>query len=179
LGPGRGLEDLILALPLIQYPAEVHLRGTPSGSFRARLEAKIPPGWKEKIFFHSPVHNTELLERIAEHDIGFAGERPDSLNKNLTVSNKIFHYMLGGLAVAASNTDGQKEIAATVGSAMSVYDAGNPTALAEKLNALLSSQTRLEAAKADSLSFAREQYCWEIDKSKLLTLVEKSLQSSH
>jgi glycosyltransferase involved in cell wall biosynthesis len=114
------------------------------------------------------------LERITEHDIGFAGDRPDSLNKNLTVSNKIFHYMLGGLAVVASNTDGQKEIAASVGSAISIYDAGNPTALAEKLNALLSSQTRLEAAKADSLSFARERYCWEIEKSRLLTLVEKA-----
>jgi|SRR5665213_414997 len=176
LGPGRGLEDLIAALPRLNFPAQIHLRGVPSRGFKEWLTAQIPNHWIDKVFFHAPVHNTQLLACIAEHQIGFAGESADSSNKDLTVSNKIFHYMLGGLAILASNTKGQAEIAANV-TGISLYRAGNPASLAEQLNSLLASPAKLEASMAASLTAAHETYCWERQETKLVELVEESLRT--
>jgi glycosyltransferase involved in cell wall biosynthesis len=174
IGPGRGLEDLVLALPRINHSAQIHLRGTLSYGFKEWLTAKIPRHWADKIFFHEPVHNTELLASIAEHQIGFAGEPQDSFNKDLTISNKIFHYMLGGLAVVASNTKGQTEIAANSKGAIRLYKVGNPASLAEQLNVLLGSQAELQDAQKASLEAARTTYCWEKQEAKLVSLVEGS-----
>ena len=64
-----------------------------------------------------------MLSRIAEHDIGFAGEQNYCRSRDLTVTNKILHYLLGGLAVIASDTAGQRQIAAQAGEAVRVYPA--------------------------------------------------------
>lgn len=175
LGRERGLEDLISSLPLINRPVEIHLRGKPATGFKEWLEEQIPREWKNRIFFHGPVDNSELLPRIAEHDIGFAGERPDPPNKDLTVSNKIFHYLLGGLAVVASNTAGQREIAVKAGEAIKLYEARNPQSLAAQLNLLLDSPGKLAAAKAAALDIARRDFCWEIQESRLVDLVAETI----
>jgi len=44
-----------------------------------------------------------LLSRIAEHDIGFAGEMKHCRSRDLTVTNKILQYLLAGIAVVAGN----------------------------------------------------------------------------
>jgi len=54
------------------------------------------------------VDGDDLLSRIAEHDIGFAGEMPHCRSRDLTVTNKILQYLLAGLAVVASGTAGQR-----------------------------------------------------------------------
>lgn len=177
IGPARGLEDLISALPSLAVDMEVHLRGTPSPGYREWLEANTPVEWKGRIFLHDMVHNTEILSRIAEHDIGFAGEHPDCRSRNVTVSNKLFHYMLGGLAVVASNTSGQHEIAAGTDGGVRLYHAGDPRSLADEINQLLVSPDALKAAKVASLRAAELRYNWEIEKAHLLEYVAKSLGS--
>ena len=102
LGHGRGLEDLIAALPLLKHEAEIHLRGKPVSGFENWLAHRVPEAWRGRIKVHGLVSNAELLSRIAEHDIGFAGETPLIRSKDLTVSNKILYYLLAGLAVVAS-----------------------------------------------------------------------------
>src|SRR5262249_26701195 len=99
LGPGRGLEELIAAIPLLKRDVEVHLRGNPVPGFPESLRSRVADRWRDRLFFHSVVPNGELLSRIAEHDIGFAGEQRYCRSRDLTVTNKILHYLLGGLAV--------------------------------------------------------------------------------
>src|SRR5262249_32781020 len=121
LGPGRGLEKLLAALPLVQHAAEIHLRGNPAAGFETWLRDRVPENWRERIFFHGLVSNEELLSRIAEHDIGFAGEGTYCRSRDLTVTNKILHYLLGGLVVVASDTTGQREVASQTPEAVMLY----------------------------------------------------------
>jgi len=74
LGEGRGLEDLFAALANLTCEVEIHLRGNPVAGFDRWLSERVPPEWLSKIFIHGLVENHELLSRIAEHDIGFAGD---------------------------------------------------------------------------------------------------------
>jgi len=175
LGHGRGLEDLFRALPLVKTKMEIHLRGNLAEADRAWLHSLIPPAWRSLIFTHPIVSNEELLSRISEHDIGFAGEMKHCRSRDLTVTNKIIHYLLGGLAVVASDTAGQQEVAKQASGAVRLYPSGDAQSLAEQLNYLLASPVELQAAKATALIAAEGTFCWEHQVPTLLQSVERAL----
>jgi len=174
LGPGRGLEDLVTALPLMQNAAEIHLRGNLVSGFDRWLWDRVPPLWRARVVIHAPVPNGDLLSRIAEHDIGFAGEMQYCKSRNLTVTNKILQYLLGGLAVVASDTAGQREVAEQSRGAVSIYPPGDPAALAATLDALLSSNEKLGNAKGQALRAAEQTFCWELQQNRLLESVARA-----
>jgi len=176
LGTDRGLGDLFDALPLVKAGFEIHLRGKPAAGFEDWLAAKVPARWRQRVFIHPLVSNAELLSRIAEHDIGFAGEQKNiSRNRDLTVTNKILHYLLGGLAVLASDTAGQKETAAKASGAVRVYRSGDAASLAQELNALLGSTELLRTSKTAALATAEKEFCWELQTPVLVQSVKNAL----
>jgi glycosyltransferase involved in cell wall biosynthesis len=177
LGPGRGIEDLLAATCYLQHDLEIHLRGNPAPDYVGWLKAQIPDRWRDKIFFHPLVTNDELLSRIAEHDIGFAGEMKTPRNHDLTVSNKILHYLLAGLAVVASDTAGQQEVARAARAAVYLYPSGDAQALADVLNTLLASPERMRNAKAAALTAAQSTFSWERQERTLLDFVAHALAS--
>lgn len=178
IGPGRGLEDLLAALPLLNNEVEIHLRGQLTADFEAWLRAQVSKKWQKKIFLHRLVTNAELLSRVAEHDIGFAGEINYCRSRDLTITNKIFHYLLAGLAVVASDTAGQKEVANHASNAVLLYPSGNSATLAARLNLLLGSPELLRSAKADALRAAEETFCWERQERSLLNAVAQALHNN-
>jgi hypothetical protein len=161
LGHARGLKELVEALPQVPYAAEIHLRGKPMRGFDEWLAGRLPESWRARLFVHDLVSNDELLSRIAEHDIGFAGEEKYCRNRDLTITNKILHYLLGGLAVIASDTAGHQEVARQAVGAVRLYASGNPSALAQELNSLLANPELLCGTKAAALSAAERTFCWE------------------
>ena len=175
VGAGRGLDDLAAALSLLEYDVEVHLRGTRAEGFDEWLGTRVPPRWRSRIFIHDAVPANELLVRVSEHDIGFAGEQKYCRNKELTVSNKILTYLAGGLAVLASDTAGQSEVAARAGGAIRLYEAGNPRSLATELNAVLGRPDELGNMKSAALKAAEEIFNWEKMEPVLVQAVQSGL----
>jgi len=177
LGHGRGLDDLIAALPLLKHEAEVHLRGKTVSGFENWLVHRVPESWHGRIMVHGLVPNKELLSRITEHDIGFAGETPIIRSRDLTVTNKILYYLLAGLAVLASDTAGQREVAAQAPGGVFLYPSGDAPALAARLDALLESADALRQAKAAALGAAERTFCWERQEQTLLESIKHALGS--
>jgi len=178
LGPGRGLEDLIAALPLFDRDVEIHLRGRAAPGMAEWIGAQVPARWRARLFLHPLVPNEELLSRLAEHDIGFAGEQNYCRSRDLTVTNKILHYLLGGLAVVASATAGQREVATQAGSAVTLYESGNPAALAQALRMLIDAPGALARAKAAALQAAERTFCWERQEQVLLGNIQEALRET-
>lgn len=168
IGPGRGLETLMEALPHITIKAEIHLRGNYPPSARQWFEPLVPTAWRDRLFIHPTVHNTELLSRIAEHDIGLALEWADVVSSDLTTSNKLFQYLQGGLAVVATDTSGQREVLSQCPGAGQLVPVKDGLALAQALEALLHDPNKLSAAKAAALRAAQDQFCWERHAKTLL-----------
>lgn len=177
LGEGRGLEDLMAALPLLRTELEVHLRGQPTKGFEPWLRNRVPETWRERVVVHPLVPNSKLLSRIGEHDIGFAGEMKYCRNKDLTASNKMLHYLLAGLAVVASDTAGQMEIARQAPGAVTIYPSGDARALAARLDDLLASGDRLRGAQAAALAAAESTFNWELQKVRLVGAVQAGLEA--
>jgi glycosyltransferase involved in cell wall biosynthesis len=175
VGAGRGLEELFAALPQVKFPLEIHLRGSFDAVTEAWLWPRVPESWRKKVFLHPLVGNDELLSRIAEHDIGFAGEQKYCPSRDLTVTNKILHYLLGGLAVVASDTAGQREVAAQADDAVQLYPASDAEALAQRLNFWLENPERLAAGKAAALQSAKKIFCWEKSAPILVGSINKAL----
>jgi glycosyltransferase involved in cell wall biosynthesis len=175
LGLGRGLEDLFAALPLLKNETEIHLRGEPAKGFKEWLRARVPDNWQSRIFLHPLVTNAELMSRISEHDIGFAGEMPFCRNRDLTVTNKILSYLLAGLATVASDTAGQREVAKQAPGAVFLYPSGDAAALAVQLDSLLQSPKNLRRAKVSAERAAKTTFCWERQEKILLESVRGAI----
>lgn len=178
IGPGRGLETLFQALPLLNQSVEVHLRGDCLPIHRQWLESVIPENWSKRIFIHPTVPNSELLSRIAEHDIGLALESSDIPSRNLTITNKLFQYLQAGLAVVATDTAGQREVFSKFPEIGAMVAEKNPETLANTLNTLLSDSRALAAAKTYSLHASQTSFCWEKQSERLIKTVEVVLNAS-
>ncbi len=177
VGLDRGLQDVIRALPLLSGEVVLHVRGRMGNDVRTellRLASELSVA--DKIVFHETVPPTELLSRTAEHDVGLALEQNVNENKNLTVANKVFFYLLAGLAVAATGTTGQRTILRSCPDAGFLYSPGDYRSLAAGLQRYINSPALLQAAKKAGLEAARERWNWETESQELVRLVKGALR---
>lgn len=147
LGPERGLEALFSALPAVQVPWTLHLRGDGDPAYRETLLHLLPDGLRSRVSFAPTVPAALLPELLARHDIGLAVEISTIPNKNLTLSNKFFHYLQAGLAVVASDTAGHREGLERAPGAGRLFPPGDCAALAAAINRLAGNPAELLAAR--------------------------------
>ncbi|MDF1722294.1 MAG: glycosyltransferase [Minwuia sp.] len=177
IGPGRGLETLVAALPLLPSKVEVHLRGTPRAGFIEHLVADLPAAIKNLIYVHPQVPQSELLSRLSEHDIGYCGELSDCISRDVTITNKVFEYMRAGQAIVASNTLGQTEVATIAPDAVRIFAQGNAQSLAAALGPLVENPAARQAASKASVDALLHHFSWEISKDRLQRQVTGYLES--
>jgi len=177
VGLDRGLQDIIRALPLLSGEVWLHVRGRVSNEVRTELlRLAAEHSVAGKIVFHQTVPPIELLSRTSEHDVGLALEQNANENKNLTVANKVFFYLLAGLAVAATGTTGQRAILRSCPDAGFLYSPGDYQSLAAGLQRYINSPALLAAAKKAALQAARDRWNWEIESQQLVSLVRATLR---
>jgi glycosyltransferase involved in cell wall biosynthesis len=173
IGAGRGIEDAVEALALIEPPVELHLRGTLDPAFAHVLSRLVASrGVASRLVILPQVPPAELVARAAEHDIGLALEQPVTENRSLCVTNKLFTYMLAGIAVAATDTRGQREIMRAAPDAGFLYPAGEPRALADSVKVLLANPAQLAHAKEAAWAAADRRFNWEVESQALVSYLE-------
>jgi glycosyltransferase involved in cell wall biosynthesis len=173
IGPGRGIEEAIEACGMLGESVELHLRGNPSTGFEAALEA-LTSQHKVKLRLHPQIGHDDLIRSLSQFDVGLALEREENVGAALTVSNKIGSYLLAGLAIAATDTPGQREILEKIPSASFLYPSGKPKLLADGLRRWLDERNALRRAQQAAWDAARERFCWDIEREKFLNLLEPS-----
>jgi glycosyltransferase involved in cell wall biosynthesis len=174
IGPGRGLEETILALNKLYWPCQLHLRGQLLDDFDTTLRGMAhESGSKGKLFLHQPAPPEDLVHLAAEHDIGLALETGESRNRLLCVTNKLFVYMLAGLAIVATDTPGQATIMNQAPGAGMTCHMRNPESLAEAIGKLISNPAKLAEGRKASRQAAEQRFNWDIEKKKLVRIVEK------
>lgn len=176
IGLDRGIQDAIRALGALPDGVALHLRGELPADVEQTLRALAREvGVEAQLRFHAPVHPDELLSRATEHDVGLALEQPVSDNRMQTVTNKLFFFLLAGLAVAATNTPGQLRVMAQAPGVGFTYAPGDHASLAAGLRRNLDEPAALAAAKTAALDAARTRWCWERERERLVAAVERGL----
>lgn len=177
LGTGRGIEFIIDSLHFLSAPVDLHLRGNVTEEFKEELRSIFPFDKGHDMYFHALVPHHELLGRIAEHDIGLATEKSNPPSRDLTITNKILQYLLAGIAVVASNTSGQKEVADEAKESVFLYENDNKQEFAAAINQLITDKRKLQNAKDSALKIAKDKFCWEKQEQWLVEWVTDALKN--
>ncbi len=175
IGPGRGLEEAVEALALLQHPCELHLRGTSSEPFvteLTRLATKL--GVQDRLFFYPPCSPDDLIAEAAQYDIGLALENTVEMNRLICVTNKIFTYMNAGLAIIATDTIGQRGIMAQAPDVGLLCRMNDAESLAAAINCLLESPELFVKCRLASRRAAEERFNWEVESGVVVGLIAKS-----
>jgi glycosyltransferase involved in cell wall biosynthesis len=180
IGPNRGLESLLEAAGQLNSSFEIHLRGNNKDkNYRLELERLMEKtGIRKKVFFHEAIVADQLIKDGNNFDVGLALELNTSVNAMLCVSNKLFSYLMSGLAVVATDTDGQKDILQCFPEVGRLCTMGDPSSLADVMKFYIENPESLTRAKQAARSVAEKELNWENESGKLISQVDATLTNN-
>ena len=160
LGHGRHLDDLLDAAAATGDDVRVTLRvvGVPADELRRRANGRVE--------VLDPVPPDGLVEALAPFDVGIVVTRPLTRNDELATPNKLFEYLMAGLAVAVPRLPGvgplveEAEVGVT-------YTPGDPQDLARVLVELARDSARVQTLRANARAAALERYNAEAERPAL------------
>ncbi len=172
LGPGRGLEDVFLAIRDLDIRLHLHLLGKTNDSTRRWLESQIPAGRKNHIHVYDPLPPWEVFRWVGQFDLGLSVDPPNCRSRDLTVTNKMFTYMLCGLGVIATDTAGHRSVFSANPLVGAIYTAGDFGALSRILASFAVHRDRLKQVQSHSAKAALERYNWDLESFQLVRAIE-------
>ena len=171
----RGVSDLIRASEYINYPHKIHVFGDGNEKVNLELLAKSNPKIKNNIIFHGSIEYSNLKSILINMDIGVVPHRKNKMT-DTTMANKIYEYISYGMCIVSSNAIPLKRF--TMDNKIGlVYDSGDYYDLAKKINEaymlnLLKYEERLYRYR-----LFKNTYNWDVEKTKLLSLVNNHLST--
>ncbi len=161
----RGLEQLIEAVPLLTRGIVV-IRGY--GDYEPQLRALVAAkGLDSRVQFAPPVRMVDLVREAVHADIGIAPFIPVCLNTQFCLPNKLFEYMMAGLAIAGSDLPEMRKV--ILGHEIgAVFDPLQPRAIADAINGILADEGRLRQMKANAKQVAASIYNWQAEERTFL-----------
>lgn len=178
VGTGRGLEEVVQALGLAAIAAELHLRGRPQAGYLESLtgfSARVAP--RLAVVHHPPAAPDRMVDLCRGYDVGLAVEQGTVRNRILCLANKPLTYILAGLAVAFTDTPGQRPLALDLGEGALCYPPGHSAALAAGLTRWATDPAALARAQAAAWDAARRRWHWEhpLERGALLAAVAEAV----
>lgn len=177
IGPNRSLEILLQAAAKINGPFEIHLRGSFHNDEYKNLLAGLVKelGLGGKVFFHDPILANDIIKDAVQYDVGLALESDVSVNRNICVTNKIFSYLMSGLAIIGTDTYGQKDIFTHFSDAVFLCRQNNADDLAKAMLFYIQQPDKLAVAKLAARQAADTRFNWECEIEILMDNFEHSL----
>ena len=176
IGQGRGLNDCIKALHLLNNPnIELHLLGFVTDENRQQLTATARDS--VKLIFYKPVPPDDIPVLASQFDIGLAPEDSIPLNRDICLTNKIFTYLQAGLAIIASDTTAQKQLLNKHPGIGKVYENGSVEMLAAAIQHYVDDRDDLYKTKKVSYAVARNELNWEKESEKFLKVISDTLSA--
>lgn len=174
IGKGRGLEDVIRAIGLLENPSiTLALLGNVSESDKQYFvelsnKSKLI---KDQLVFSPTIAGDKIFKLANQYDIGLALEQATPLNRDICLTNKIFTYIASGIAIIATDTTAQNEFLATYPSIGKVFTNGDTDALASAINFYYENNDQLIEAKNAAHQLAMQQLNWENESKVFLQII--------
>jgi glycosyltransferase involved in cell wall biosynthesis len=169
IGAHRGLECAVRALGLARTRPHLYLRGTPAAGYMEQLlQLAESSGAAGRLHLFPRDAPDKMEELAAGYDVGLCGESAFTRSKAVALTNKLFTYLLAGIAPLLSDTPGHRRFAEETGMTDLVFAREDPGALAQLLDSLLGDATRLAASRARAWRLGQGRYNWEREKGPLV-----------
>jgi hypothetical protein len=133
---GRGIDRMIEAVAMAdrRFTLDLMLMSDDPAHIQElkQLAARLAP---ERITFRPPVRPLDIVQTVAEYDMGLCVIQPSTYNTLMMLPNKFFEYIQAGLAVCVGPSPAMVDIVERYG--VGVRTAGfEPPQIAATLNAL-------------------------------------------
>jgi glycosyltransferase involved in cell wall biosynthesis len=132
LGPGRPLEDLLEGAKADGVELSVRIPLIDPQALRDTVAAK---GLDGRVRVRDPVAPEQVLDALSEFEVGVLFDRPQSRNSELSFPNKLFEYLMAGLAVVAPRLESLGPLLEEEGVGVT-YEPGRAEGLADALERL-------------------------------------------
>lgn len=173
IGRQRGIEDVISAINLLKNPLiELHLLGNITPDDKMYFE-ELSGNFSSYLFIYNPIAPDSIFKFANRFDIGLALELNTPFNREVCLTNKIFTYLVAGLAIIASNTLAQKAFIEKNNGIGSTYSNGDVKALALTIDNYFNDRQLLNSCKLESNKIAKEKYNWETESTALIKTITK------
>jgi len=149
----RGLQDAIEALSFLAPEIVLNIQGRPGQRMAALMNRIAELGVEDRIVFHDAFAVGDAVLSASQFSVGLCPERDTCLNQRLTVSNKIFDYLMAGLAVVCSDLPG---LASVVNDSRAgiLCRSGDARDLARKIHLLYEDRELLEELQSNARVFS-------------------------
>jgi glycogen synthase len=171
MAASRPVEDLMAAAEVADG-ASVTIRVTNADLDALRAEVQRR-GLGDRVHIADPVSPMELVEALSGEDVGVILNRPVSLNDELVFPNKLFEYMMAGLAVVAPRLRGVEAFIRDekIGA---LYEPGSPASLGRVLAELAEDPERVRAMGRRSRELALERYNADVEGERLAAVLTRA-----
>ncbi len=180
IGPNRGIEDVIGAMASVVPKPHLYLVGHSADFFKNNLiNLAKKNGVLKNVTFVDAMDQNKLFDFLKQMDCGLAIEPGFDVNNKIALSNKVFSYMVSGLGLVVTKTEGQNEIIEFMDGKLIAYEPGDIKELAKSLQNWTDNHLMINEAKKKSLESAQNRWHWEHpeEKGKLLELVGRVIKS--
>lgn len=175
VAPTRGLEPLIRSVKYWRPEFTLTIRGPGNKAYIDVLNKLIiQEGGTGRIEIAPAVPMTELVQEASLFDIGFFCMPCLSKQHEYVLPNKLFEYIMAGLAVCVSDLPEMSRIVNSKGVGV-LLPSESEADIASTINSLMREDIRL--FKARSLEAARE-LCWEEESKRMLEAYAQVVDSN-
>lgn len=176
IGPGRGLEAVILTLGKMKTPCDLDLRGEAVPGFVEKLKTlSQQTGYRGVLQILPRAAPENLVTLTTSYDLGLALEQTTPRNRDLCLTNKLFTYLLAGVPVAYTPTQAQRLFATTVGEAAIELPLHEPATAAHRLDQYFATPSAQTQAREQAWKVAQSRYHWEFDAQEFLDSLQRAL----
>ena len=173
IGAGRGLGDAVRALALLPDHVRLTLFGRMLPAFEAEFFRLVRDrGVAHRVAVHPVLDHAAIMPTLAHFDVGLTLDSNNCLNRSLTISNKVYHYLQAGLALVATDTPGHREALGRAPGAGAVCAPGDVPALASALRSYAGDPDVLLSAKEAAWCAGQTHDNWDRESDVFRTALE-------
>jgi len=162
--PERGLEQVIASVAHWPGRWSLTLRGPGSPAYVEELRA-LAAGTGERVRFAPVVALTEMVGVAAASDVGIFAHQPNGPQADLALPNKLFEFMMAGLALCVSGMPSMRDVVEEAGAGVLIEAPYDVAQITSAISALAASD--LDVYKAASLAAATELN-WERESERYI-----------
>jgi len=176
LGLDRGLDAFLQGMALIPHiPIQLTLIGL---STQEKIDTILTAILSDvhSVLFEEPKPEPELLQLLAEQEIGLALEKPEPRNRDICRTNKLYTYPLAGCHILASHTAAQFQFLEEWPQTGQNIQLDKPDSIAQALDHAFHHREDLLGKRKQTWSLAKSRLNWETECQPLLDLVDQTLK---
>lgn len=173
----RGLGDILDAMKSLPNDVYLHVQGRKSFRHEELVNRINNLQLTDRVFVHEPYKPDEAVLCASEYHIGICPEQDTCANQRMTVSNKLFDYMMAGLAVVVSDLPGISSVVKEAKSGL-IFASGNSDSLAEQIMFLYNDSALLKKCSLNATIYANTSGNEYFEMQKLKLAIDNVLNGS-